>query len=131
MKTWLPASQMSPPSTVPGAAMRAGSGKNERSASSIAGDLALAARRARAASGSRRRPVRIAVSSTNVRVGMARIRRQPRQREAAVLERLAVALVLRERRLEVGRPEIDGRQAVGEVRRGRADDGAAKMIARH
>ena len=68
MKKWFPASQMSPPSTVPGASMRAGSGKNHETASSIA---ATSPARLGAPGRVRMAPcsVRIAVSSTKVESG--------------------------------------------------------------
>ena len=59
-------------------------------------------------------------------VRMPRVGGQPRQREPARDERLAVALVLREGLLEVGYAEVHGRQPVGEVLRGAAHDGAAE-----
>ncbi len=68
MKKWSPASQTSPPSTVPGASMRRSSGKSAASASAIA-----AASPSRLGAPGRvstaPRPVITAVSSTNVESG--------------------------------------------------------------
>ena len=67
-----------------------------------------------------------AVSSTKVESGWRGSAGSRVEREPARDERLAVALVLGERLLEVGNAEVDGRQPVGEVLRGEAHDGASE-----
>ena len=121
-------SQMSPPSSVPGAAIRSTRASSRASSGAMASTSP-----ARLGAPGRVSSARSADDDRGVldegRIREAGVGRQPGEREPAALEHPAVLGVLVECARHIGRAEPGGGQAVGEVGRGRAHQRAVEAEA--